>query len=70
MVRTRGETDAGSAGTQPARDNLAEASKRRQGGANPRLQLRQTLIDFRGRLDVAKHAKAGHPEVHSSESSL
>jgi len=29
----RGETEAGSAGTQPARDNLAEASKRREGAA-------------------------------------
>jgi hypothetical protein len=35
MVAGRGETEAGSAGTQPARDNLAEASKRRQGGAKP-----------------------------------
>ena len=30
MVPVRGETDAGTAGTQPARDNLAEASKRRR----------------------------------------
>ena len=36
-VRSRGETDAGTAGTQPARDNLAEASKRREGGGAIRL---------------------------------
>lgn len=35
-LSTRGETEAGSAGTQPARDNLAEASKRRDEGRRDR----------------------------------
>ena len=33
MVAGCGETDVGSAGTQPTRDSRTEASKRRQGGA-------------------------------------